>query len=116
MWKDPNCTCCEGWAGHMRDAGFVVIVSKSEDMPSIKRLRGVPDELVSCHTALVGGYVIEGHVPASDILRLIGERPRARGLAAPRMPSGAPGMGQPGDPYSVMLFGAPDGSRTYAQH
>jgi hypothetical protein len=115
-WKDPNCSCCEGWAQHMREAGFTVIVAKSDDMAAIKRLRGVPDELVSCHTALIDTYIVEGHVPSSDILRLIAEKPRARGLAAPGMPPGAPGMGRPGEPYTVVQFGGTDGVRTYAQH
>ena len=85
-------------------------------MVAIKRARGVPDDLQSCHTAVVDGYVIEGHVPASDIVRLLAERPQARGLAAPGMPASAPGMDEPGEPYAVVLFGTPAGDRVYAQH
>lgn len=117
MWKDPNCQCCEGWAQHMRQAGFPVIISQTYEMTTIKRLRGVPDDLISCHTALIDRYTIEGHVPAEDILRLIAEKPRAKGLASPGMPLAAPGMGGgKGDPYTVLLFGGPDGPRPFAQH
>jgi hypothetical protein len=117
MWKDPNCQCCEGWAEHMRQAGFPVITTRTYDMTTIKRLRGVPDDLISCHTALIDGYTIEGHVPAQDILRLNTERPRAKGLASPGMPPAAPGMaGGTAEPYTVLLFGGPDGTRPFAQH
>jgi hypothetical protein len=116
VWKDPGCGCCEGWVGHMRAAGFSVSVRDTADMDAVKLARGVPEALVSCHTALVGGYVVEGHVPAPDIRRLLAERPAAKGLAVPGMPQSAPGMDQPGEPYSVVLFGAPAGSRIYARH
>jgi hypothetical protein len=116
VWKDPNCGCCEGWVRHMRAAGFSVRVTNAADMAAVKNARGVPDELQSCHTAVVDGYVIEGHVPAADIVRLLDERPAAKGLAAPGMPASAPGMDQPGQPYTVMLFGGPGGTRTYANH
>jgi hypothetical protein len=116
VWKDPGCGCCEGWVHHMRDAGFSVSVRDTSDMDAIKQARGVPDALQSCHTALVSGYVVEGHVPASDIKRLIAEHPSATGLAVPGMPQSAPGMDQPGEPYTVVLFGTPTGERIYAQH
>jgi hypothetical protein len=116
VWKDPNCDCCDGWVRHMRKAGFGVTVRMSDDMAAIKQARGVPDNMRSCHTAVVYGYVIEGHVPARDVMRLIGERPTARGLAVPGMPASAPGMDQPGQPYIVMLFGAPSGNRPHAQY
>ena len=76
----------------------------------------MPNDLQSCHTAVIDGYVIEGHVPATDVKRLITERPSAKGLAAPGMPSSAPGMDQPGEPYTVILFGTPTGNRTYARY
>jgi hypothetical protein len=116
VWKDANCGCCGGWIKHMEGAGFSVRASNATDMAVIKKARGVPDDLWSCHTAVVDGYVIEGHVPAADIVRLLDERPAAKGLAAPGMPASAPGMDQPGEAYTVTLFGAPDGNRTFAQH
>jgi hypothetical protein len=85
-------------------------------MDAVKHTRGVPDALRSCHTAVVSGYVVEGHVPASDIKRLIAEQLSAKGLAVPGMPQSAPGMDQPGEPYTVVLFGTPTGDRVYAQH
>ena len=116
VWKDPGCGCCEGWIRHMRAAGFEVAVHDVADVLPIKAASGVPDALQSCHTALVKGYVVEGHVPAPDVWRLLMERPRARGLAAPGMPPSSPGMDIPGTPYEVILFGASGGNRTWARH
>jgi hypothetical protein len=116
VWKDPNCGCCDGWVRHIREAGFSVTVRDSDNMDAVKRARSVPDELQSCHTAVIDGYVVEGHVPADDIKRLIAERPAARGVAVAGMPPSAPGMDQPGVPYTVVLFGTPTGDRTYATH
>ena len=116
VWKDANCGCCEGWVRHIRGAGFGVTVRDVGDMAVIKRARNVPDALQSCHTAVVAGYVIEGHVPASDVKRLIAEQPSAKGLAVPGMPQSAPGMDQPGEPYKVVMFGTPTGDQTYAQY
>ena len=116
--KSPTCSCCEGWVQHLREAGFVVQVDDTEALDPIKQRLGVPRDKASCHTAEVGGYVIEGHVPAEDIHRLLAEKPQARGLALPGMPIGSPGMGEPGSgpPYTVELI-APDGSSTaFAQH
>lgn len=116
VWKDRSCGCCGNWMRHMRDAGFSVSARDTDDMAAVKQARGVPDALQSCHTAVVGGYVVEGHVPAADIKRLIAEQPSAKGLAVPGMPQSAPGMDQPGQPYTVVLFGMPTGDRVYAQH
>lgn len=116
VWKDASCDCCEGWVRHMRLAGFTVSVHDVSDISAIKSARGVPDAMQSCHTASVAGYVVEGHVPAADIRRLIVEHPTATGLAVPGMPQSAPGMDQPGEPYTVMLFGTPSGDKIYAQH
>jgi hypothetical protein len=114
--KDPNCGCCGGWIDHLRAAGFAVTAIDTDRMSAVKARLGVPAELASCHTAELGDYVIEGHVPAAAIDRLLAERPRAKGLAAPGMPIGSPGM-EGGEPeiYDVMLFG-PDGSRSFGRY
>jgi hypothetical protein len=116
MWKDRACACCGAWARHMRESGFDVRVHEVADMERVKQANGVPDALQSCHTAVVGGYVIEGHVPADDVRRLLAERLRARGLSVPGMPPSAPGMDIPGHPFQVVLFGAPTGDEVYARH
>lgn len=116
VWKSPTCGCCGGWVKHMEAAGFSMKVHTIEDVDAVKAAQGVPDTLMSCHTAVVDGYVVEGHVPASDIRRLLAERPKARGLSAPGMPQSAPGMDMPGQPYDVIAFGTPEGNKVYAQH
>lgn len=92
VYHDPNCGCCGKWVEHMHANGFSVEKVSTTDMNSVKREFGVPRELPSCHTAVVGDYVIEGHVPAEDVLRLLSEQPDARGLSVPGMPLGSPGM------------------------
>ena len=116
VWQDPACGCCEGWVRHMRAAGFEVLVRQVADVRPVKVASGVPEALWSCHTAAVDGFVIEGHVPAADVRRLLAERPRAKGLSAPGMPPSSPGMDIPGTPYEVVVFGAPGGARTWARH
>jgi hypothetical protein len=103
--KDPNCGCCTGWVEHLRNNGFTVTVVNAADLQAVKQRLGVPAELASCHTAEIAGYVIEGHVPAYAIHRLLAEKPAARGLAVPGMPIGSPGMdgGRP-EVYEVLLF------------
>ncbi len=115
--KDPTCGCCGAWADHMRVAGFPVEVVESGEVNRLKVRLGVPRDLASCHTAEVGGYVLEGHVPAAEVKRLLAERPQGRGLAVPGMPMGSPGMEMDGmaDPYEVVLFG-PSGTRTFARY
>ena len=106
--KDPSCGCCDGWISHIEAAGFPVRVVDSDDVFSLKERLGVPAELTSCHTAEVDGYVVEGHVPAAAIRRLLAERPSGTGLAVPGMPAGSPGMDFSGvepEPYEVLLFG-----------
>jgi len=108
VYKSPSCGCCGNWVEHLRANGFSVAVRERDDLTPVKTRLGVPDALQSCHTAEVGGYVVEGHVPAADIRRLLAERPpQARGLAVPGMPAGAPGMedGRRRDAYQVILFG-----------
>lgn len=105
--KDPSCGCCDAWVVHLRKEGFPVEVTEGPVNPLKTRL-GVPRELASCHTAQVGGYVIEGHVPASSIRRLLSEKPRGTGLAVPGMPVGSPGMeveGSEPETYEVVMFG-----------
>ncbi len=107
--KDPNCGCCSHWAEYLRTAGFKVTVEDNQSIWGVKQQLGVPQALFSCHTAVVGGYVIEGHVPASAIVRLLHEKPEGKGLAVAGMPVGSPGMdvdGQAPEAYDVMLFGA----------
>ncbi len=109
MFRDPSCGCCEQWAEHVRHGIDVeVIVHDSSDMRAVKDARGVPANLRSCHTMIVEGYVIEGHVPAADIVRLLAERPEGvAGLAVPGMPIGSPGMemGERTQPFQVIAFG-----------
>jgi hypothetical protein len=114
--KDPNCGCCTGWVEHLHQAGFAVTVQESSDLSAIKSRLGVPERLSACHTAEVNGYVIEGHVPADAIKRLIREAPPAKGLAVPGMPMGSPGMegGTPQE-YEVLLFGK-EGQRVFARY
>lgn len=116
MHKDPNCECCSLWARHVEGAGFPVTVVSDRNMDAFKRSVGVPAGKGSCHTAQVEGYFIEGHVPVEDIQRLLAERPDARGLAAPGMPIGSPGMPGPPRPYTVYLIGKDGSSTPYSQH
>lgn len=105
VWKEPNCGCCTGWAEHLGRNGFIVTVSDTAAMQEVKARLGVPRELAFCHTAEVGRYVIEGHVPAHAIKRLIAEKSAGRGLAVPGMPIGSPGMeGGTPETYDVILF------------
>ena len=108
VYKSPSCGCCESWIAHMKAAGFPVEAKDVDNMDAIKTKVGVPYGKGSCHTAEVGGYVVEGHVPAEAIRRLLSERPEATGLAVPGMPAGSPGMDFPGvdpEPYEAFLFG-----------
>ncbi len=120
MYKSPGCACCTGWADHMREAGFKVIENKREDMNAIKAKYGVTDRLASCHTAIVDGYVIEGHVPAADVERLLKEHPAdIAGLTAPGMPQRSPGMqakGLPPKNYSVLAFDKNGRATVYSRY
>ena len=115
VYKTATCGCCAKWVDHMRAQGFVVKVHDVDDIGSVKAKFGVPRELGSCHTAVVGGYVIEGHVPADAVKRLLRERPKVAGLAVPGMPVGSPGMEQPGrqDPYAIVSFDQAGQRRIY---
>ena len=115
--KDPNCGCCTGWAAHLREAGFPVEIIETTALDAVKARLGVPAKLASCHTAELGAYVLEGHVPESAIRRLLAEKPQAKGLAVPGMPAGSPGMEMQGmapEEYTVFLFDAA-GHRPFAR-
>jgi hypothetical protein len=118
--RDPGCGCCLNWVDHLEKAGIKATVSESADMDAIKDQRGVPAAARSCHTGVIGGYVIEGHVPAGDIKRLLMEHPAdVAGLAVPGMPAGSPGMEVPGgriQPYDVMAFDKAGKTRVFASH
>jgi hypothetical protein len=116
--KTPTCGCCNGWIAHMRQAGFRVQTRDVPDTTPFARRLGVPDELRSCHTASVGGYAVEGHVPAADIRRLLRERPQAAGIAVPGMPVGSPGMemGNRRQPYQTILFTRAGRQTVFARH
>jgi len=119
MYKSPNCGCCTNWADTLKNAGFTVAENKDEDMDAIKAKYGVPEKLASCHTAIIDGYVIEGHVPAADVQRLLKEKPEGViGLTAPGMPQQSPGMQadvlEPKN-YDVLAFDK-DGNTTVYSH
>lgn len=115
VYKSPTCGCCTKWEEHLRENGFRVVSVPREDMDAIKREHGVPKGLQSCHTALVNGYAVEGHVPADVIRKLLTERPRVKGVAVPGMPMGSPGMEGPHkDAYEVYTFDASGPRDVYA--
>lgn len=115
VYRTAACGCCGKWVDHLREAGFEVRVEDRRDLAPVKAELGVPGDLASCHTAVVDGYVVEGHVPASDVKRLLEERPDVAGLAVPGMPVGSPGMEGPREErYSVVAFDG-EGNRTVFQ-
>jgi hypothetical protein len=117
VYKDPSCGCCVKWVEHLRRNGFTASVMDVPDLDAFKKRVGVPAALASCHTALIDGYVVEGHVPATEIRRLLSDRPKALGLAIPGMPAAAPGMDVPKAPgYDVLLFQADGTSRVYRSY
>lgn len=117
IYKTPTCGCCTLWVEHLQANGFSPTVSNLNDLTPVKRSNGVPTALQSCHTAVVDGYVIEGHVPAADVRRLLAERPDVAGLAVPGMPIGSPGMEGPNpEPYSVLAFDRNGGTEVFARH
>lgn len=118
VYKDPNCGCCGKWAEHMRLHGFRVKEIPTTIMNEVKREAGLPGPLASCHTAKVGGYVVEGHVPAADVKRLLSVRPQIVGISAPGMPQGSPGMEGPfpADRYEVVSFDGKGNTLTFAKH
>jgi hypothetical protein len=116
VYHSPTCGCCKKWITYLQANGFAVKSIEQEDLSEIKAVSGVPARLASCHTALVQGYVIEGHVPAADIRRLLSERPKIVGLTAPGMPGAGPGMDIGKDPYDVLAFDARGSTTVWAHH
>ena len=119
VYKSPSCGCCSGWVKHLEQNGFSVETKNSDDMDAVKRRLGVPESMGSCHTGLLGGYVVEGHVPAADLRRLLQEKPAVHGIAAPGMPVGSPGMEVPDtkpDPYDVVTFTKDGRSQVFSRH
>ena len=116
VYKDAGCGCCRVWVTHLEGHGFAVTSHDVSEMAQIKANLGVPSALQSCHTAVVDGYVVEGHVPADLVQKLLRERPKVAGLAVPGMPMGSPGMeGSRKDPYDVLTFDAKGQTRVYAK-
>jgi hypothetical protein len=118
VFKSPTCGCCAMWVKHLEANGFATKVTDVDDMTQVKAKYGVPGRLQSCHTGVVNGYVLEGHVPAADVQRLLKERPAVIGVAVPGMPVGSPGMevGNTVQPYNVMTFDKQGQSTVFASH
>ena len=117
VYKTPTCGCCAKWVDHMKSAGFKVQVQDMDDLTEIKQASGVPIPIRTCHTAVVSGYVIEGHVPADLVKKVLAEKPKMTGIAVPGMPVGSPGMesGNQKSPYDVVLFDKTGKTRVYAK-
>lgn len=117
VYKSPSCICCSKWVDHLQANGFTVVVKHRRDLTAIKQELVIQRELQACHTATIDGYVIEGHVPAGDIRRLLAEKPAVRGLAVPDMPVGSPGMEGPRPQrYKVLTFDQQGNITTFARH
>ena len=122
VWKTPTCGCCKDWVIHLRKEGFNVVTNDVNDTAPVRQKLGLPAKFGSCHTAQVGGYVLEGHVPAQEVKRLLREKPAAIGLAVPGMPVGSPGMEMKGemlgvrDAFNVLLVTTDGNSRVYESY
>jgi hypothetical protein len=117
VYKSPACGCCTDWVKHLRGRGFAVKVVEIADLVPVRQRFGVPDRLAACHTALIGGYVVEGHVPASTVKRLLAEKPPVVGVSVPGMPNGSPGMeGSTAEPFSVLAFDERGGAKVFESH
>jgi hypothetical protein len=117
VYKSATCGCCTEWVKHLKANGFTVKAQNVANPSDYREKAGIPDELGSCHTGMVQGYALEGHVPASEIKRLLAEKPKAKGLAVPAMPMGSPGMeGHRKDPYDVLLVHANGRTSTYKHY
>ncbi len=118
VYRSPTCSCCGKWLAHLKQNNFTVKDMPTDDMQAIKAKYGVSDEMASCHTAIVDGYVVEGHVPADDIKAMLKTKPRLAGIAVPQMPVGTPGMEMGGkkDPYNVMSFDHENHYQVFKSH
>jgi len=117
VYKDPGCGCCKSWIEHLIKHGYRVDAKDTPAMTEVKRTLGIPDRLSACHTAVVNGYLIEGHVPAADIARLLKEKPKVAGLAVPGMPTGSPGMeGGRAQHYQVLSFDKTGKTKVFASY
>ncbi len=118
VFRSPNCSCCGLWMDHLEAAGFQVNDRVTEDLATVKQQHQIPDDLATCHTAIMGDYVVEGHVPAVEIQRLLAEQPDIAGLAVPGMPIGSPGMesGDYQEPYTVFAFAENGSTTSFAQY
>ena len=117
VWKSPTCGCCSKWVSHMRDAGFNVEATNVSDVGAYKLEYGLPAQLASCHTALVQGYIVEGHVPADDVIRMLKLQPEIKGIAVPGMPMGSPGMEAPNPQnYETLAFDTEGNISVWAKH
>ena len=117
IYKSPSCDCCGKWIAYMKKNGFSVAIHDVDNVPASRRKLGIPEKYGSCHSSKIGNYVVEGHVPAADIKRLLKEKPKALGLAVPSMPPGSPGMDIPhSPPYETLLVQVDGSSRVYAKH
>lgn len=117
VYKSPTCGCCGKWEDHMRGAGFTVKSVPTNDLDAVKRTHAIPMNMQSCHTGLVNGYVVEGHVPAVDVARMLSEKPDIRGIAVPGMPAGSPGMeGAWRDAYDVVTLPKTGQSKVWSRH
>ena len=118
VYKTPTCGCCAKWVDHMREHGFRVAVTDVAELPPVKATYKVPDDVATCHTGVIGGYVVEGHVPAADVRRMLSERPDIIGIAVPGMPAGSPGMEVGGmvEKYDVIAIGKDGSRRVWSAH
>ncbi|WNJ87969.1 DUF411 domain-containing protein [Bosea sp. 685] len=119
VYRTPTCGCCKAWVSHLEKAGLTATIIERDDLAETKRRAGVPEEYEACHTGLIEGYFVEGHVPAGDIRRLLAGRPRARGLVVPGMPVGSPGMevaGVKAEPFQTLLIAADGSASVFANH
>lgn len=117
MYKNAGCECCDKWASHMQGAGYSVSIVETEQLGAIKTDKNIPRNMGACHTAIAGDYVIEGHVPAQDVMRLLREQPDAEGLVVPGMPASSPGMNTAlNEPYKVYLLDKEGNTEVFTQH
>ncbi|MDM5065059.1 DUF411 domain-containing protein [Aeromonas salmonicida] len=116
VYKSQYCGCCKTWIKHMEENGFEIKVVETEQLEPIKQQYGITPQLASCHTGVVNGYVVEGHVPAADVQKLLKEKPEIRGLTIPGMPQSAPGMDIPGQPYQVLSISHEGATKTWSSY